>query len=250
MPLLRKRISKPRKPTPGAVKKVRKEILPFRIATWNSRGSPAGNDDKMDVLRYLMNNNDVVLIQECGRLAVTDLPGGTNLAPCYFYLMLHAGAFNERCNSCIISNVALDNLDRITLNSSNGRSSTCGIRNGVVVATLHANASYDAACDVRGAIASLGTRYPGVPCVLGGDFNTEPIDLSTGRTRSVTVGSSSRGTDFNLVVPASTTHVGQNSNRTLDYFALSHELGGGNAHTYHSLGGSDHYPVMIEVRGA
>ena len=210
------------------------------IATWNSRGNPANDEGKKQVLADLFRRAHIVLIQECGQLV---WPGA------WVYRSIHAGAFNERCNSCIISKVELKAPSLGTLPSSNGRAFSHGTvkdaEGSFVVATLHANASYDAALDGRTALQELSSVYKDAPIVVGGDFNVEPIYLSAEGTRSVHVGSSTRGCDFHVACTSGPAHT---SGHLLDYFVLNPLLASENTQPYHLWGGSDHRPVLTTVK--
>ena len=210
------------------------------IATWNSRGNPANDNDKLAVLNCLFREHRIILIQECGGLSRSNLPPGASIIASD-----HVGAYHNRCNSCIISDQLLQNVGSFTLPSSNGRACTYGnYGQGLIVGTLHANAHYDAAHDAAGALAQLSHEFPNMPVILGGDFNAEPIDLSTGRTRSKLVGTTSRGVGFHIASPGVSTHT---SGRTLDFFVLNSQLISKNTRTHFTNGGSDHKPVMTAV---
>ena len=40
----------------------------YRICTWNTQGDPTNTPDKLEILKTLLERNDVVLLQECTRL--------------------------------------------------------------------------------------------------------------------------------------------------------------------------------------
>lgn len=214
----------------------------IKIATWNSQGDPSPVPAKKEVLERLLRECHVVLIQECGDLARTWRGGGT------IHASPHIGAFNNRCNSCILSQIPFQRLNSWTLPSSNGRRCTYGWCQpseniSLIVATLHANAWVDAAYDGRQAVNTLHQRHPGQDFIVGGDFNREPISL-TGRTRRVRVGTRTRGADFQLATCNLPTH---SRGRELDFFIRSPALTTRFTRRYHLWGGSDHCPVLTTI---
>ncbi|WP_437585919.1 endonuclease/exonuclease/phosphatase family protein [Sorangium sp. So ce1000] len=216
-------------------------VKTFTIATWNSRGNPAASPAKHKVLLSLIKDCSVILLQECGKLKQSDLPRNRHL-----YASEHAGAYNNRCRSAIISNVPLRNIDGGTLPSSNGRAYSYGIyENALMVGTLHANASNDAGMDRRAAaeaMLKLTKNHNLIGFVLGGDFNVDP----GGRT--ITVGGSWRGKDAKIAYCRPPTHI---HGGKLDYFIYFSQDSGAveclNTRRGRRLGGSDHYPVITDV---
>lgn len=214
------------------------------IITWNSRGNPVNDQDKLSVLASILNGiYDVILLQECGRLNQADI---TNIRNGYhFYSSPHAGAHNLRCNSCIITRGRLTNVSRIDLPSANGRACIVGTYNNVLIGTLHSNANNAAACDAA-SVASRIRRYSnGLPIIIGGDFNVEPFDLTlTGnlayRTRRRQVGTASRRADYSIACPPSNTHTSRN---IYDYFMYTGRIRFSDTRTLLRNGGSDHLPV-------
>ena len=214
--------------------------MPIKVATWNTRGNPAGSREKMAVLQALLRSNHIVLLQECGGLTAADV-GGRSLV-----VRGPAGAYHIRCSSAIISDRALDGVGEFTLPSSNGRACSFGsyYNDSLIIATLHANSHIDAVHDASGVLAEFSRRFVNPNLLVGGDFNAEPSDQSTGKTRSKTVGSSTRGEDFYVASPDGATH---RCGRKLDYFIYNHNVRCENTTRYHTYGGSDHLPVMTEV---
>lgn len=161
------------------------------------------------------------------------------------YTSTHAGAINPRCNSCIISDRQLQNHGISTLRSSTGRACSYGeYLPGLVVATLHASASSLAGGDATGAASELGNLFTDEAIIIGGDFNAEPVDLS-GKTRSKQIGTSSRGERWNIITSGMATH---DNGKVYDYFIANNNLTNPGARNHTTNGGSDHTPVMTEIR--
>jgi exonuclease III len=212
----------------------------MRIATWNSRGTPAGNVDKMAVLDALKGACDIIVLQECGTLTAAQ----AGVPAANFYSAPPAGAFNVRCSSCILARTAFTHTSSQSLASSSGRSVMAVAWSNYVVATLHAAASGAAAFDGSTALTWL-VRTAGnmARIILGGDFNAEPMELSNGKTRSKTVGTSSRGVGFHIASPGGATHT---NGRTLDYYIHTPAVRMWNTAPHHLRGGSDHVPVLSD----
>ena len=209
------------------------------ITTWNTQGNPANSQSKREVLDDLLKLSDVLLIQECGALDATDVPGKN------FYLAAHAGALNSRCNTCMISNQPLSGVVTQTLAGGTGRSALYGIYNStLIVGTMHAISAPAAPHDATTLMQNLLSKNPGQAIIIGGDFNADPSQMSTGRTRSKTVGSGSRGIDVQIASPGCVT---QKSGRTLDYFIHTTNIISKNTGRYRTNGGSDHYPVATSI---
>jgi endonuclease/exonuclease/phosphatase (EEP) superfamily protein YafD len=214
--------------------------MSIKIATWNSQGNPRNNTNKETVLKYLLNNCNVIFIQECGAINLNGLNTQFSIAH-----SMQTGSFNNRCTTCIISDQPLISTGSITLQSSNGRNCIYGDYNntGIIVGTLHANASTNAAADATGAITELYKKFKTNPILIGADFNAEPGGQSTGKTRSKRIGTKKRGKDFYIASPSFATHI---KGKIYDYFIFNGELTSSNTHKYYTNGGSDHTPVISD----
>lgn len=210
----------------------------MRICTWNSQGDPTNNTMKKIVLTNLYRRNDVVLIQECGAMAHlnTLLPG------CCRVIVPQAGAFNNRCSTCILSEYPFSYTLQ-TLPSANGRSLIIATfqHTAIRVLTMHATAGNGGA-DVFPAL-----QHTNSPFILGADMNCTPDFLSgnhSEKTRTLRVDPRHHVNAY-FSAPPYNTH--PSTNQTLDFFIFSPDLICANTDTYSSRGG-DHFPVETEVR--
>lgn len=221
--------------------------MPLRIVSWNTRGNPTNNQNKLRTLRYLMASNDIILIQEAGTLYNTrhliPMPAGSGI-----YHATHAGARNPRCNTVIITTRGhLRNFRLIYLPSGTGRSCLVGEYsyqgNYILIGTMHAAAFGAGAFDSNTLVSRLlaQTLYP---FVIGGDFNADPERFRSNRTRTRVTGSSSRPGPSFYSSSAGPTHT---SGNTLDHFVFSYGLTSRNTRRYHSLRDSDHRPILTEI---
>lgn len=213
----------------------------LKIATWNSQGSPSNSSAKIEILEFLYNRFDIILLQECGNFSL-DVQGGTMiLEDATLTDSLHAGAFNVRCNSCIISKKRVRAITSHYLSSGVGRF-VAGVHvesEGINVYNIHATAQGGGAADVTSVLSSLTE-----PFILGGDMNCTPEELRGGgrsQNRSLLVGTSSRGRQFEIARTGSNTRGG----REYDFFIHSQNLSHRNVDRY-TLKGGDHFPVYAE----
>ena len=75
----------------------------MKICTWNSQGNPLNDAIKLNILNHLLTIEqcNVVMIQECGQFILPAQHSGR-----YHYVVVeHAGAYNQRCNTCIIADL-------------------------------------------------------------------------------------------------------------------------------------------------
>lgn len=211
----------------------------MRIATWNSQGCPSNSEEKSKILQYLYTISDIILLQECGNLSfdierTTNILDGTELTN-----GLHAGAYNIRCNSCIISKIRVEEIDGHYLPSGTGRQVT-GIfvpSEDVNVYNIHAASGCGGAADVVSALSQLRE-----PLILGGDMNCTPEDLQAGgreHHRQLRIGTSTRYNDFDFAKTGYPTR----GNKEYDYFihslTFTHYLV-----LRHTMRGGDHFPVL------
>jgi exonuclease III len=209
------------------------------IATWNSRGNPKNNKEKEKMLASLLDKHDFILLQECGGLEI-DVDGY------YFCGVDQAGAFNNRCSTCIISKHEISN-PKFYANSSSGRSLlvvTCGM---YAIATIHADAGNAGAWDVRSALKTLLDNHEGSSIILGGDFNVEPENIEATRN-TLELGTQSRPLTMNWKATDLPTYIGTDSNppKRLDYFIYSSGISLNNLNRMLTPAESDHYPVFAE----
>lgn len=206
-----------------------------KICTWNSQGNPNNDETKLAVLRSLYNQNDVLLIQECGALDTSVLDNQATI-----HLVEQAGSMNNRCSSCIIAHRSLRTLGSIALPSGTGRFMIGVVFNHLNIYTLHAQSG-------AGAADLSIIQQCEEPFVLGGDMNCAPENLfqRQGYTRVQQIGSVSRPVgEYRIAHSSLTTHPGSNSE--LDYFLYSPAyLNHGKVYRYGVRGG-DHHPVYTE----
>lgn len=213
----------------------------LRICTWNSQGNPysPGSEKKLNVLQELYNNNDVLLIQECG-----DIKKKFNLPFANFLVGKQMGTDYNRCNLCLISKSAGDG-QVLEAKSSTGRSAIHLEIEGVHIYTLHAtsgNGLYDVMTLFRSAQE---------PFIIGGDMNCTRFDIlnthgvSSSETNYVFSGTRSRPDKLGeLITSDRLTHPG--SGHELDFFIVSLSLRTHSTRIHWSMGG-DHYPVCTVI---
>lgn len=220
------------------------------ITTWNTQGDPTPvrhGDDKQKnrnkALRNLLRDSDVILLQECGRLAaldgylreVKDKTATVEYSP-------QAGAFNVRCTTAIISFVP-GKFHTEYLVSGTGRSAIfLMVESGPAIGTLHAISGGIGATDLSNVITRLNKQTANY--IIGGDFNCTPDKTSwvTGRHK-MAVGTSRTRIDFSYIAPLDRTHI---SGGILDWF-IYNNVNPTNIKRYHTMGG-DHYPVCLTVK--
>lgn len=223
----------------------------MKIITWNSRGNPTLNIKKKLFFEKMIKNlsPNIILIQECGTLYETIQ--NAKIPNYWIVRSPHAGALNKRCNSCIISDGEMTEIKYLTQQSSNGRAMSygrysveySGVRIFMVVGTMHSNAYFDAACDARNAFKKVMNDYPNTPIIIGGDFNTEPYEMSTLKRRKIELGTYSRGIGMKVAAPENCTI----NKKKYDYFVHNEFVVLKNTRRYSGQGGSDHFPVITEV---
>lgn len=211
----------------------------MKICTWNSQGNPYSSSEKEEVLNQLYNDNDVLLIQECGDIAKDlQLPDAT------IWAEGQAGAFNNRCTTCIISKIG-GCRERLDVYSSTGRSAIHLNVMGLNIYTLHAT-SGNGIPDVMNLFARAQE-----PFIIGGDMNCsrttilENHGVAGNMTDYIFSGTHSRyGNLGRLVTSERVTHPGSGSE--LDFFIASLSLRTSDTHIHPESGG-DHFPVCTEI---
>lgn len=197
----------------------------MKICTWNSQGNPLNDAIKLNILNHLLTIEqcNVVMIQECGQFI---LPAQ------------HAGAYNQRCNTCIIADLNFVASIHYLI-SGTGRSAICLNYNGCNIYTLHCESGSGAVGDIRDLV-----RHAVSPFIIGGDMNSTPSELSD-NLRIMTTGTRSRpGNSAYFACCGMPTHI---SGRELDYFLIDSRLQlKTSVRGYHMKGG-DHYPVILEI---
>ena len=94
----------------------------MKICTWNSQGNPLNDAIKLNILNHLLTIEqcNVVMIQECGKFILPAQHSGR-----YHYIVVeHAGAYNQRCNTCIIADLNFVASIHYLI-SGTGRSAIC-----------------------------------------------------------------------------------------------------------------------------
>ena len=94
----------------------------MKICTWNSQGNPLNDAIKLNILNHLLTIEqcNVVMIQECGQFILPAQHSGR-----YHYVVVeHAGAYNQRCNTCIIADLNFVASIHYLI-SGTGRSAIC-----------------------------------------------------------------------------------------------------------------------------
>lgn len=215
--------------------------MSIRICTWNSQGNPANNFNKSEILVWLYRQNDVLLIQECGDIIgqiaeILDHP--------YCYYVPQAGAFNNRCSTCIITKQPADSgPDYFYLSSGSGRYAIHIFIFGVHIYTLH-SLSGNGTSDVIDVLNKSND-----PFIIGGDMNCTPEELkeSYGRKKSrmIQTGTQSRPMKTARFIRSNVcTH--PSSRRELDYFLVNQYIHSCNTKCFH-LHGGDHYAICTTV---
>ena len=150
----------------------------------------------------------------------------------------HAGAYNQRCNTCIIADLNFVASIHYLI-SGTGRSAICLNYNGCNIYTLHCESGSGAVGDIRDLV-----RHAVSPFIIGGDMNSTPSELSD-NLRIMTTGTRSRpGNSAYFACCGMPTHI---SGRELDYFLIDSRLQlKTRVRRYHMKGG-DHYPVILEI---
>lgn len=211
----------------------------MKICTWNSQGNPYTTPKKIEILNQLYNDNDVLLIQECGDIAKDlQLPDAT------IWAEGQAGAFNNRCTTCIISKIG-GCRERLDVYSSTGRSAIHLNVMGLNIYTLHAT-SGNGVPDVMKLFARAQE-----PFIIGGDMNCsrttilENHGVAGNMTDYIFSGTHSDPNKIGIITTSNrVTHPWSGSE--LDFFIVSLSLRTKCTHRYSESGG-DHYPVCTEV---
>lgn len=131
----------------------------MKICTWNSQGNPYSSSKKKEVLNQLYNDNDVLLIQECG-----DIANDLKLPDATIWTGTQAGAGNIRCTTCIISKKGGQG-GTLDVSSSTGRPAIYLNVMGLNIYTLHST-SGNGIPDVMNLFARAEE-----PFIIGGDMN-------------------------------------------------------------------------------
>ena len=185
----------------------------MKICTWNSQGNPLNDAIKLNILNHLLTTEqcNVVMIQECGNFILPAQHSGR-----YHYVVVeHAGAYNCRCNTCIIADLNFVASIHYLI-SGTGRSAICLNYNGCNIYTLHCESGSGAVGDIRDLV-----RHAVSPFIIGGDMNSTPSELSE-YLRIMTTGTRSRpGNSANFACCGMPTHF---SGRELDYFLIDSRL--------------------------
>ena len=208
----------------------------MKICTWNSQGNPLNDAIKLNILNHLLTIEqcNVVMIQECGKFILPAQHSGR-----YHYIVVeHAGAYNQRCNTCIIADLNFVASIHYLI-SGTGRSAICLNYNGCNIYTLHCESGSGAVGDIRDLV-----RHAVSPFIIGGDMNSTPSELSD-NLRIMTTGTRSRpGNSAYFACCGMLTHI---SGRELDYFLIDSRL---QLKTYvrgYHMKGGHHYPVILEI---
>ena len=208
----------------------------MKVCTWNTQGDPTQDEGKNAVLRRLYDENDILFLQECGRLQ------HINIDQNHLCVVEQAGAFNIRCSTCVITKFPV-HFGHFLLPSGTGRSCIFFVHDGIAYATLHAESGGAAMADVNYVIKQMqGNR---MQYVIGGDMNCTPLQLSRDAGhRSLWIGTQNRGIPAAVSSPQANTH--PSSMAVLDYFVHSQNLVFRNTQRYFLRGNSDHFPVITE----
>lgn len=209
------------------------------IATWNTRGNPDNKAEKEEGLKRLVDTCDIVLVQECGGI---DLPETG-----HFLYGPQAGAFNNRCSTCIISKHEIEEPE-IHAAFNSGRCLLEGRIDGYIIATIHSSAGGDGVADAKQAMRILLDKYgtdKSTKIILGGDFNVEPDEIMnyTDRRHTINLGTADRSRLVSCSYPSSPTFI---DGKILDFFIHTDEVISHNIETRQNLATSDHYPVKAD----
>lgn len=157
------------------------------------------------MLRALAVDHDVMLLQECGRLA-EETSFGKKLR---VYSDLH-GAGNVRCSTAILCKDYDDSgFSQFT---STWRAGIWVRIGNLYLGTIHCTANGKPK-DRNDLAMELYQRADGAALIIGGDFNTEP-----GSSATLNVGISAQGAQFQVIAPGRGT---QQSGKVLDYFLIA-----------------------------
>lgn len=203
--------------------------MPVSIVTWNTQGDPLNNNQKANCLTQLCNNNNIVLLQECGHLAGRASFAGKTILGGY-----QAGAYNDRCAVAILYDRALFDAGEPMYFSDTGRPGLFVEDQNLVVGTIHATSGGVGARDVTPFAQALA-RTTNKNFVIGGDLNTDfQVPL-------INVGSDTRRIDLEVYQPNQPT---QQSGARIDGF-LAHGTQPTGTMTVGANCVSDHYHVSI-----
>lgn len=211
----------------------------MKICTWNSQGNPYTIKKKIEILNQLYNDNDVLLIQECGNIANDlKLPGAT------IWTGAQAGAGNIRCTTCIISKIGGQG-GTLDVSSSTGRPAIYLNVMGLNIYTLHAT-SGNGIPDVMNLFARAEE-----PFIIGGDMNCsrttilENHGVAGNMTDYIFSGTHSDPNKIGIITTSNrVTHPGSGSE--LDFFIVSLSLRT-KCTRRHPVTRSDHYPVCTTI---
>lgn len=223
------------------------------VATWNTQGNPQNAANKMAMLEDLLKRVDFVCIQEAGQLALQNPNRDVwRLGNYYIVGVDHAGAFNQRCATAVMSKHELI-LERpisipgtlntienpLYLQSGSGRFCplvTAKVQNSrVIIGSAHAEASHSAGLDLGTVLDKIASRE--IPIIVGGDWNTEPNSLIRRYPR-------------NIAFSGQPTHPSKSPRRQdteLDYFCFSSSCTSVRTYLFPQQALlSDHYAVIGE----
>ena len=210
----------------------------MNICTWNSQGNPYKTSKKLEVLHQLYNDNDVLLIQECGRIADNlQLPGAS------LWVGEQAGAFNNRCTTCIISTIG-GMGEILNVGSFTGRPAIHVNIGNLHIYTLHAT-SGNGLPDVMNLFGQAQE-----PFIIGGDMNCLRSTIINNHgvasnTDYIFTGTSSRPLNLGRLVTSNrVTH--PSSGNELDFFIVSLSLKT-ECTRRHPITKGDHYPVCTII---
>lgn len=144
----------------------------YRICTWNTQGDPTNTPDKLEILKTLLERNDVVLLQECTRLDHFHLIRNSNSF--HIFISPQAGAYNPRCSTAMVSRKTC-HYEIKYLPSGTGRQAIIADFGEINIATIHAEASGRSQTDIFDIVKYLYKKKK--QFILGGDFNCPPERL-------------------------------------------------------------------------
>ncbi|AKJ28539.1 endonuclease/exonuclease/phosphatase family protein [Caldimonas brevitalea] len=165
------------------------------ILTWNTQGDPRNDPEKDAILQSLCLTYDVVLLQECGRLAEQRIYAGKQI-----HGQAQAGALNPRCSTAVVANGCVG--AGVWTGSSSGRSAVWVKIRDVVIASIHCESGGIGMTDLRRCMRQMATIGPKI--IIGGDFNCSFAPDE----ELVNAGTTGRPVEFSLHTQPRPTHSG------------------------------------------
>lgn len=185
------------------------------------------------MLDILFQENDVILLQECGELANIEQLSGSGE-----YFLNQPGKDDTHFSS----RVAILSRLPIAIPSSQKSEMVIAVIGGYSIASLHASCGNETAADVQEALRHVSGRW-----IVGGDMNCKPHELSSATGISAIYPKRKAVSSIHKRIAASGKPTFPSNNAEYDYFVVAEGVVPKSIHVYPESP-SDHLPVSIEIR--